>query len=59
MDYIRKICPICKNEFIVLNTAQEKAVYCTIKCLSESKDNMHKNTLSLLETQYDDMYGLQ
>lgn len=58
MDYIRKICPVCKNEFIVLNSVKDKAVYCTIKCLLESQDKMNKNTLPFLETQYD-IYSLQ
>ena len=35
MNYVIKICPICRNEFLVLDIAEEKAVYCTIKCLSE------------------------
>jgi hypothetical protein len=41
MDYIKKICPICRNEFIVLNSVKEKAIYCTLKCLSESQDTMN------------------
>lgn len=36
MYYIKKSCPICGNEFTILNTAEEKAIYCTIKCLSDS-----------------------
>jgi hypothetical protein len=43
MDYIKKICPICKNEFIVLNSVKEKAIYCTLKCLSESENTMNSN----------------
>ena len=57
MDYIKKICPICGNEFIILNTVEEKAVYCTLKCLSESQDKTNKNRLSFLQTQYN-MYSL-
>lgn len=52
MDYIRKICPICRNEFIVLNTVEEKAVYCTLKCLLESQDRMNTSRLSFLQAQY-------
>ena len=40
MNYIRKICPICREEFFVLDNAQEKAVYCNLKCLLESIDRM-------------------
>lgn len=40
MDYIRKVCPICKEEFFVLDTASEKAEYCNFKCLLESVDKM-------------------
>ena len=57
MDYIKKISPICGNEFIILNTVEEKAVYCTLKCLSESQDKTNKNRLSFLQTQYN-MYSL-
>lgn len=35
MEYVRKICPICGNEFFVLKTAEEKAVYCTLECLAK------------------------
>jgi hypothetical protein len=38
----KKNCPICRNEFIVLNIVEEKAIYCTLKCLSESQDKMKK-----------------
>jgi hypothetical protein len=36
MEYIRKICPICGEEFFVLENASEKAEYCNFKCLLES-----------------------
>jgi hypothetical protein len=42
MDYTRKICPICREEFFVLSEAKEKAVYCNLKCLLESADRMNK-----------------
>lgn len=57
MDYIKKICPICGNEFVILNTVEEKAIYCTLKCLSESQDKMNKDRLSFLQTQYN-IYSL-
>jgi hypothetical protein len=45
MNYIKKICPICKNEFLVLTNAEEKAVYCTLKCLSESQGRLKIKTI--------------
>ena len=42
MNYIRKICPTCREEFFVLDNAQEKAVYCNLKCLLESIDRMNE-----------------
>jgi hypothetical protein len=45
MDYITKICPICRKEFIILNAVEEKAVYCTLKCLSESQDKMNRQAV--------------
>jgi hypothetical protein len=57
MDYIKKICPICRNEFVVLDIVEEKAVYCTLKCLLESQEKIDKNRLSFLETQYN-LYNL-
>lgn len=40
MNYIRKICPNCGNEFVVLTAVEEKAVYCTLECLSEYQDEL-------------------
>jgi len=51
MGYIRKICPICGKEFIVLENVEEKAVCCTLKCLSKSHDQIHENTHSFLRYQ--------
>ncbi len=47
MNYVRKICPICREEFFVLDNAEEKAVYCNLKCLLESTDRM--NEIDLIE----------
>lgn len=33
-EYVRKICPVCGSEFLVLKSAEDKAVYCTLECLS-------------------------
>lgn len=37
MEYIKKTCPICGSEFVVLKEVEEKAVYCTLECLSVSQ----------------------
>jgi len=39
MEHIRKICPICGNEFFVLKNAEEKAVYCTLECLAKAQED--------------------
>ena len=36
MEFVKKICPICRNEVRILDTVSKKDVYCTFKCLSES-----------------------
>jgi hypothetical protein len=51
MGHIRKICPICGKEFIVMENVKEKAVYCTLKCLSESHDQINENIHSFLHYQ--------
>ena len=43
MDYIRKSCPICGNEFFVLDNVKVNVVYCTLICLSESQEKMNEN----------------
>jgi hypothetical protein len=35
MEYVKKICPTCGNEFFVLKTADKKAIYCTLECLTK------------------------
>jgi hypothetical protein len=47
MNYIKKTCPICSEEFFVLQDAEVKAVYCTLKCLLESVDGT--NEINLIE----------
>jgi NAD-dependent DNA ligase len=37
MEYIIKACPICGSEFIVLKKVEEKAIYCTLECLSAAQ----------------------
>jgi hypothetical protein len=38
MSYIRKTCPVCGEEFFVLKKAEEKAIYCTLACLTKAQD---------------------
>lgn len=42
MDYVRKICPICGNEFIVLKKVEGKAIYCTLECLSVAQGTVKR-----------------
>ncbi|WP_440953868.1 hypothetical protein ACSAZK_09175 [Methanosarcina sp. Mfa9] len=37
MDHVRKICPVCGREFFVLESVEEKAVYCTLECLARGQ----------------------
>jgi hypothetical protein len=39
MEYVRKICPVCGNEFFVLKSAERKAVYCTLECLAKIQED--------------------
>jgi len=48
--YIKKICPVCGNEFIVLKHIEEKAVYCTLHCLSISENERIKCVSPLIST---------
>lgn len=40
MVYIRKTCPVCGNNFLVLKNAEEKAVYCTLACLTKAQEKL-------------------
>ncbi|WP_196296705.1 hypothetical protein [Methanosarcina mazei] len=42
MEYVRKICPICGNEFIVLKKVEDKAIYCTLECLSAAQGRVKR-----------------
>jgi hypothetical protein len=46
MKYIRKTCPVCGNQFVVLESMEEKAIYCTLKCFLEAQDKMGDNETS-------------
>ncbi|WP_200895056.1 hypothetical protein [Methanosarcina sp. 1.H.T.1A.1] len=46
MEYVRKTCPICGSEFIVLKNVEEKAIYCTIECLSAAQKKMKREKVS-------------
>jgi hypothetical protein len=45
MNYIRKYCPNCGNEFVVLENVKRKDVYCTIQCTSEFNYKMKENEI--------------
>ena len=42
MDYVKKICPVCGKEFFVLKDAEEKAIYCTLACLTKAQDRFER-----------------
>jgi hypothetical protein len=42
MEYVTKACPICGSEFIVLKKVEEKAIYCTLKCLSAAQGSVKR-----------------
>ncbi|MDI9395933.1 MAG: hypothetical protein QM426_11225 [Euryarchaeota archaeon] len=46
MEHITKTCPNCGNEFVVLKKVEEKAIYCTLECLSATQGNMKIEAIS-------------
>ena len=46
MEYVTKTCPICGNEFTVLKKVEEKAIYCTLECLSAAQGKMNIEAIS-------------
>jgi hypothetical protein len=40
MSYVKKECPVCGKEFFVLKKAEEKAIYCTLECLTKAQDKL-------------------
>jgi hypothetical protein len=46
MEYVRKICPVCGNDFIVLKKVEEKAIYCTLECLLAAQGGMKGEKVS-------------
>jgi transcription elongation factor Elf1 len=43
MSYIRKICPTCGSEFVVLENIEKKANYCTLECLLKSQEELNRS----------------
>jgi hypothetical protein len=41
MSYVEKTCPVCGKEFFVLKKAEEKAIYCTLACLTKAQANLN------------------
>jgi len=50
MNYVKKICPACGHEFIVLKNVEKKAVYCTLECLSKAQNRIERKKISLAST---------
>jgi transcription elongation factor Elf1 len=48
VEYVKKTCPICGNEFVVLKTVEEKAIYCTLECLSAAQGRVRREKASSL-----------
>ncbi len=48
MEYVKKTCPICGSEFIILKKVEEKAIYYTLECLSASQGRMMREKASSL-----------
>jgi|GEM_PF-942381 hypothetical protein len=46
MSYIKKTCPVCGKEFFVLKNAEEKAIYCTLACLTRVQDKFGSRGMS-------------
>jgi len=46
MEYVTKKCPICGHEFVVLKKVEEKAIYCTLECLSASQGKVKRGKVS-------------
>jgi predicted nucleic acid-binding Zn ribbon protein len=46
MAYVEKTCPICGKEFMVLKKAEEKAVYCTLACLTEAQKKLESRGMA-------------
>jgi hypothetical protein len=46
MSYIKKTCPICGEEFFVLKKAEEKAIYCTLACLTKAQDKSGSRSMA-------------
>lgn len=46
MTYVKKICPFCGKEFFVLENAEEKAVYCTLACLTKAQEKFESRDVA-------------
>ncbi len=46
MSYVKKTCPICGNEFLVLKKAEEKATYCTLACLIKAQNKVESRGMA-------------
>ena len=46
MSHVKKTCPICGKEFFVLKKAEEKAIYCTLACLTKAQDKSASRSMA-------------
>ncbi|MGB9929214.1 MAG: hypothetical protein ACPK85_12570 [Methanosarcina sp.] len=46
MVYVKKRCPICGNEFVVLENVEGKANYCTIACLIKAQEKFESRGMA-------------
>jgi hypothetical protein len=47
MNYIRKVCPACGSEFVVLESVEKRAVYCTLECLLGAQHQLDRGIPSV------------
>lgn len=57
MEYIKKTCPVCGKEFLVLESVEEKAVYCTLECLIRASGDLGKDPEILLSCSNNSVIG--
>jgi transcription elongation factor Elf1 len=46
MAYVRKTCPTCGREFLVLKKAEKKAMYCTLACLTIAQNKLESRDVA-------------
>jgi predicted RNA-binding Zn-ribbon protein involved in translation (DUF1610 family) len=46
MNYVKKQCPECGNEFVVIRRVAHRELFCTLGCLSKAEAKFLKLNLS-------------